>query len=128
MLRKYGDVAHLVERSLCMREAPGSMPGISIRPIFFFFLTFKYQEFDLSMNITEDTWNQIEQKKRRKTINWFTLADSSFDRIKIKFSFLRSFCSTLHKTWKKKKSDQFRFTWKQLTRLSFIWFLLFLCY
>ena len=29
-MMKRGGLAHTVERSLCMREAPGSMPGISM--------------------------------------------------------------------------------------------------
>ena len=34
-----GDVDHLVDRALCMREAPGSKPGISTS---FYFPTFSF--------------------------------------------------------------------------------------
>jgi hypothetical protein len=70
MTRKHGDVAHLVERSLCMREAPGSMPGISIQHIFFF----SFFPYDYTCTRSKDfffrwIWsyagqrNRIEQKR-----------------------------------------------------------------
>ena len=34
-----GELAHMVERSLSMREVPGSIPGFSI-PLFFFYSSF----------------------------------------------------------------------------------------
>ena len=40
-----GELAQMVERSLSMREVPGSMPGFSIGGFLFFLIPFTYHVF-----------------------------------------------------------------------------------
>ena len=52
-----GGLAHMVERSLCMREVPGSMPGSSRNDIFFFsniFFLAAYINKKLCVNVFDD--------------------------------------------------------------------------
>ena len=85
-----GELAQMVERSLSMREVPGSMPGFSSGRLFLIFISrlFNTNEWIIYLSIGTSTEHhfQIDKKKKKKTKRKKCRSGKILKRMKFNFS------------------------------------------
>ena len=130
-LLKNGGVAQMVERSLSMREVPGSMPGTST---YIFWLVYIYVANGLSgLNLRtctsdKDDWRWSDKCFKpshsfssNHKFHWFTIAPSR-KKIQIKKLNIQLWCGELCTLFRKKITELKTWICQDLTFLQINWY------